>query len=194
MSALGFFAWLGTAVGGEPQARLRGDALSADCSLLAVGVSRFSLHYPWLGGLSGWSRGVPSVRGMVGEVYVFDLQTRVLRKALSFKAPPRMAQDTDFSIRPRWLPDKQLVFSVRGCPKDDQNCKDLQFYSATAAGAVSELAEWPEVGAQESEGYQRCTSMLTYAENKTFVTIGPRGGPWTPVLAFDGINLVPLPR
>jgi uncharacterized membrane protein YuzA (DUF378 family) len=194
MSALGFLAWLGTAVGGEPSARLRGDALSADCNWLAVGVSRFNLHYPLLGGLSGWSQGVPKVRGMVGVIYVFDLQTRTLRKAVSIKAPIRMAEDTDFSIRPRWLPGNRLIFSLRGCPKEDQNCKDLQFYSASAAGGVSEMTEWPEVSAQESDGYQRCTSMLTYAENKTFVSVGPRGGPWTPVLAFDGKNLVPVSR
>ena len=192
MAAMGFLAWLGTAVGGEPSARLRGDAMSPDCNLLAVGVSRFSLHYPLFGGLSGWSRGVPSVRGMVGEIYLFDLQTRVLRKALSIKAPPRMADDTDFSIRPRLLPGNQLIFSVRGCPKDDQNCKDLKYYRVAANGAVSEMAEWPEVSAQESAAYERCTSFLTYDEKKTFVSIGPRNGPWTPVLAFDGQALVPV--
>lgn len=179
-------------MGGEPQARLRGDALSPDCNLLAVGVSRFSLNYPLFGGWSGWSQGVPSVRGMVGEIYLFDLQTRVLRKALSIRAPVRMADDTDFSIRPRLLPGNQLIFSVRGCPKDDQNCKDLKYYTAAANGKVSEMAAWPEVSTQESAAYERCTTLLTYEERKTFVSIGPRNGPWTPVLAFDGQTLVPV--
>ncbi len=192
MAAMGFLAWLGTAAGGEPNARLRGDAMSPDCNLLAVGVSRFSLHYPLFGGMSGWSRGVPSVRGMVGEIYLFDLQTRVLHKALSIKAPSRMAEDTDFSIRPRLLPGNQLIFSLHGCPKDDQNCKDLKHYSAAANGAVTEISEWPEFSTQESKALDRCTSFLTYNENKTFVSIGPRGGPWTPQLVFDGKSLVPV--
>ena len=179
-------------MGGEPQARLRGDALSPDCNLLAVGVSRFSLNYPLFGGWSGWSQGVPSVRGMVGEIYLFDLQTRVLRKALSIRAPVRMADDTDFSIRPRLLPGNQLIFSMRGCPKDDQNCKDAKYYTAAANGKVSEMAAWPEVSTQESAAYERCTSLLTYEERKTFVSIGPRNGPWTPVLALDGQTLVPV--
>ena len=192
MCAIGLLAWLGTAVGGEPSARLRGDAMSPDCSFLAVGVSRFSLHYPLLGGFSGWSRGVPSVRGMVGEIYLFDLQSRVLRRAVTLQAPHRMAGDTDFSIQPRILPGNQLIFSLRGCPKDDQNCKDLKFYRATTHGIVSEMPEWPGVSAQESSAYQRCTSFLSYADKKTFVGVGPRGGPWTPVLVFDGRTLVPI--
>lgn len=192
MSAMGFFMWLGSAVGGEPSARLRGDALSPDCNVLAVGVSRFNLHYPLFSGFSGWSRGVPSVRGMVGEIYLFDLQTRVLRKAVSMKAAPRMAEDTDFSIRPRLLPGNQLIFSVHGCPKDDQNCKDTKYYRAAANGSVTEIEDWPAVSPQESAAFDRCTSFLTYDEKKTFVSIGPRNGPWTPVLAFDGQALVPV--
>ena len=192
MASLGFLTWLGTAVGGVPQARLRGDAMSPDCNLLAVGVSRFSMRYSLLGGLSGWSEGVSSVRGMVGEIYLFDLQTRVLRKALSIKAPPRMAKDTDFSIRPRLLPGNQLIFSVSGSLEEDRNFKDVKYYRAAANGAVTEIADWPEISAQESASYERCTSSLTYGEKTTLVSMGPRSGPWTPVLAFDGQTLVPV--
>lgn len=190
----GFAFYTGTASGGEAAARLRGDALSPDCNWLAVGISRFRLDYPLLGGLSGWSRGVPTVRSMVGEIYVFNRQTRVLRKAVDFKAPVRMAQDTDFSIRPRWLSGNQLVFSVHGCPKENQNCQDRLNFRVSATGAVSEMEDWPDVTAPESRDLDRCTSALDYRDDKTVVQVGPRNGPWTPVLTFDGKTLAPLPR
>lgn len=52
--------------------------MSPDCKVLAVGVSRFSFHYPIFSGFSGWSRGVPRVRGMVGQIYLFNVQSRLL--------------------------------------------------------------------------------------------------------------------
>ena len=184
---------LACTVHAEELARLTGETASPDCSHVAVGLLRARLSYPWLGSLGGFSRGVPSISDVRGELYVYDIAQRKLSLLLSVPAPRAWDDSTRFALNPRYLPDGQLIFQLRGCPKDRPSCTEAQHYRSTGRGGYGRLAAWPEASAEESAQFKRCTAYRTYPEGRTVVNIGPSGGPWQPLLQFAEQRLAPLP-
>lgn len=181
----------GLTVAREQNTLITGTAAGPQCGLVAVGVSRYFLSYPVLGALGIWSPGVPAVHDLTGEIYVYHADTRELQRVVSIKAPSRWKDDTTrFSIYPRILPNKELVFMLRGCPKDNQNCQEARYFRVAMDGKQSEMTNWPEVSQEGSKNLRQCTSYLTYQDGQRFVSIGPTGGPWRPILRFENHELV----
>ena len=178
---------------GELNTRITANEAGPKCDRVVIGVTRYYLNYPFLAGMSGWGRGVPTVHDMTGEIYLYSTDTSKLKRIASIKAPSRWKDDTvRFSIYPRILPNNELIFMLRGCPKDNQNCDEASYYHLTQNGKYSEMNNWPDASKEESESYQRCTSYLTYKDGITFVSIGPTGGPWRPLLSFKNNELIPI--
>ncbi len=155
-----------------------------------MGVVRFDLSYPLLGGLGGWSRGVPKVKKMVGELYIYNHQKKEVLLVATIDAPRRWSADTRFTLYPRILPNKERIFMIRGCPPDKQFCQEARYYRLNKNGKPEEMKDWPEVSEEESRGYKECTAYQTQVNGKQRVSIGPTGGPWQAVMLLDNHKLV----
>ncbi|MEZ5541959.1 MAG: hypothetical protein R3F42_07940 [Pseudomonadota bacterium] len=183
----------GCAPSGELNTRITGDSAGPECDRVAIGVTRYQLRYPWLAGMGGWGRGVPKVQDMVGEIYLYWTDTGALQRIVSMPAPSRWEEDTTrFAISPRLLADDDLIFMLRGCPAENQNCQEARYFRLAQNGEYSEMSRWPDVSKEESENLRRCTTYLTSKGGTTIVNIGPTGGPWRPLLGFSDNALAPL--
>lgn len=181
-----------TVLSAETNNRITGDAAGPDCNLVAVAVTRMKLSYPIFSGLSGWSRGVPTISQQAADLFLFRPSSGTLTLAVTVKVPHRWANSSRYSMQPRILPDRTVLFMLRGCPKSNDQCNESKFYRLTSTDDYVEIPNWPDFTPHESANLQRCTTYLTYAPKETFVNIGPTGGPWTPVLSFKKGQLVPL--
>ena len=170
------------------EVRITGDAAGPGCDVLAVGVVRTTLRYPLLGGL-GWGPGVPTTKRNVAELHVLRRADGVLRRQASIDAPRRWTDARRYALAPRGLPDGHIVFALRGCPREEPNCRETRYFRLGADGRHEPIAAWPEVTARESANLRHCTSYLSYEGSTVLVNVGPTGGPWLPVLRFDGNRL-----
>jgi hypothetical protein len=175
---------------GEPVARITGTAAGPGCGRVAVGISRFELVYP-LFEMSGWSRGVPTVRHLRAELQVLDTRTGALRGPVTIDAPAAWQTDTRFSVQPRILPDERVILVLHGCPAEQQNCQEMRFFEVQGDRAVA-LGAWPEPSAEESRNLRECTDRLTYDGNRIVVNTVQAGMPPTPVLVFADRRLSPV--
>ncbi|MDD2942051.1 MAG: hypothetical protein PHC51_03695 [bacterium] len=177
----------------ELSVRVSGDSAGKECAQIAVGLTSYNLHYPLLGDMTGWSRGIPSVSDVKAEIYLYAAETSKLERVVAIAAPARWRDDASrFSVTPRLMPGDSLVFMLHGCPKEEPNCQEYKYYRLEKNGSYAEISAWPEVSAEESADIKDCTSYQTYdngSYEKSFISVGPTGGPWKPVLQFDGKQL-----
>lgn len=178
----------------KENANITGTSSGPECALIAVGVVRQTLRYPLFGGM-GWSEGVPTVTKNVAELWLFDRRTNRLRRAATIPSPKRWTDATRYHLVPRVLADQRVVYTLRGCPRENQNCTESETWLYAEGARPKRVAEPPPITAEDSANWRACTTYITYTEaNEKQVSIGPTGGPWQPVLHFKNstLELVPL--
>jgi hypothetical protein len=168
------------------------DSAGPACEQVAVALTQHTQSHSVWDALGGWGQGVAHITANRADFYLFRPASGQLSKLLSLEAPARWRQSDRYQMRPRILPDGSLLFSLHGCPPQQENCTELQYYKLSADGAYQQIAAWPAASAQESANLRQCTSSLSYQGGKTLINIGPSGGPWRPVLQLEGGVLRPL--
>lgn len=195
LALTGVLAWAlaaaGTASAAETNTRIAGVSAGRGCDEVAVAVLRLELRYPLLGGLSGWSRGVPTIQRNTAELYLYRPSSGALKRVASVDAPRRWRASSRYTMLPRHLPDGSLVVMLRGCPKDQENCDESRVYRLADERKLVDLPAWPDASAEESAQLRQCTAKVGFEDGRSHVAIGPTGGPWRPVLELTGHRLVP---
>ncbi|RMC96493.1 hypothetical protein EAY64_12030 [Aquitalea palustris] len=168
------------------------DSAGPACELLAVALTQHTQSHSVWDALGGWGPGAAHLTANRADFYLFRPSSGQLRKLLSLDAPARWRQSDRYQMRPRILPDGSLLFSLHGCPPQQENCTEQQYYQLSADGAYQQISAWPAASAQESANLRQCTSLQSYQGGKTLINIGPSGGPWRPVLQLEGSVLRPF--
>ncbi|WP_137008802.1 hypothetical protein [Aquitalea aquatilis] len=168
------------------------DSAGPACERVAVALTQHTQSHSVWDALGGWGQGVSRMTANRADFYLFRPASGQLSKLLSLEAPTRWRQSDRYQMRPRILPDGRLLFSLHGCPPQQENCTEQQYYTLSADGAYQQIAAWPAASAQESANLRQCTTSLSYQGGKTLINIGPSGGPWRPVLQLEGGVLRPF--
>ena len=84
---------------GELNTRITGTALKPDGNIIAIGIIEYSARYPLLGA-GGWSRGIPKIHGIKGEIYFYRIKEQKIDKQFSIRSPRRWDDTSRFRIIP----------------------------------------------------------------------------------------------
>ena len=172
----------------EKHAAITGSASTPGCEKVAVSVTELYTWHSWrIPDMSGWSqRGtdvLPVFSWQKAVIYWYEPARKSVKKVFEIW-PPGGFKDR-FSVRLDWWDNNGLYSVVSGCTpqKGKRDCypPNYAYKKLKNDGRIVDIITIPAPPKEISDSYKICTVYLRGNE----VTIGPNGGPWTPILRLN---------
>jgi len=180
----GCYQWLG-----DLNTRITGLSLKPSGDVVAIGIVEQYSRYPMLN-MSGWSRGVPKIRGRKARVYYYNIKEQKVEEKMVIKFPQQWDAG-DHQIILHFWQEEGLYFKLTGCPKTNQNCTEAEYYQLLSNGKIKQLKELPKMTDAYYKSLLGNTAYKRYENNQLTINVG-HSGAWQPVLIYKDHKLLPV--